>query len=48
MARNPVIMFMKDVCKRVIMLNAWFVMSTHGLILLKGYAIILKFGLSCL
>ena len=36
------------VCKCVIMLNAWFVMSTHCLILLKGYAVMLKFGLSCL
>ena len=37
-----------EVCKCVIMLNAWFVMSTHCLILLKGYAVMLKVGLSCL
>ena len=36
------------VYKRDIMLKAWFVMSTHSLILLKGNAIMLKFGLSCL
>ena len=36
------------VCKCIIMLNAWFVMSTHCLIQLKGCAIMLKFGLSCL
>ena len=30
------------VCKCVIMLNVWFVMSTHCLIPLKGYAVMLS------